>query len=196
MADLHRQNFEIVPLLGPFLPPATKSGQGNIFTSVCQEFCPWGSGAHVWQGSAWRGACIAGGMCGRHAPRQIIRDKSMSGQYASYWNTFLSSFSSSFGKNLAEWLAHPAQSPPPRHSQWFVPPSGNPGSANGHTTQALFPFCFLSKKKNKKFSATPTYQPMFMIFNCLINTTFLIEDAERNGRTQAFFYVCVILPKD
>ena len=25
-----------------FLPPATKLGQGNIFSSVCQEFCPWG----------------------------------------------------------------------------------------------------------------------------------------------------------
>ena len=25
---------------GKFLPPATKLGQGNIFSSVCQEFCP------------------------------------------------------------------------------------------------------------------------------------------------------------
>ena len=25
-----------------FLPPATKLGQGNIFSSVCQEFCPQG----------------------------------------------------------------------------------------------------------------------------------------------------------
>ena len=25
-----------------FLPPATKLGQGNIFRSVCQEFCPQG----------------------------------------------------------------------------------------------------------------------------------------------------------
>ena len=24
------------------LPAATKLGQGDIFTSVCQEFCPWG----------------------------------------------------------------------------------------------------------------------------------------------------------
>ena len=29
-----------------FLPPATKLGQGNIFSSVCQEFCPQG-------GSTW-----------------------------------------------------------------------------------------------------------------------------------------------
>ena len=27
-----------------FLPAATKLGQGNIFTSVCQEFCPHGGG--------------------------------------------------------------------------------------------------------------------------------------------------------
>ena len=33
------------------LPPATKLGQGNIFRSVCQEFCPPG------------GACMAGGPC-------------------------------------------------------------------------------------------------------------------------------------
>ena len=28
------------------LPPATKLGQGNIFRSVCQEFCPWGDLPH------------------------------------------------------------------------------------------------------------------------------------------------------
>ena len=46
------------------LPPATKLRQGNVFTSVCQEFCP--RGGHAWQGGAWhvwqgRGACVAGG---------------------------------------------------------------------------------------------------------------------------------------
>ena len=30
-----------------FLPAATKLGQGNIFTSVCQEFCPQGGGGRV-----------------------------------------------------------------------------------------------------------------------------------------------------
>ena len=49
-----------------FLPPATKLRQGNIFTSVCLEFCPQGAcmaGGHVW----W-GACIVGGMhSGGHA---------------------------------------------------------------------------------------------------------------------------------
>ena len=29
-------------LYNPFLPAATKLGQGNIFRSVCQEFCPLG----------------------------------------------------------------------------------------------------------------------------------------------------------
>ena len=66
--------------LSKLLPPAKKLGQGNIFTSVCQEFCPWGAcmagGAcvagggsvagrgHAWQG---RGACMAeeSGMHGR-----------------------------------------------------------------------------------------------------------------------------------
>ena len=27
-----------------------KLRQGNIFTSVCQEFCPLGGGGRVWQG--------------------------------------------------------------------------------------------------------------------------------------------------
>ena len=41
-----------------FLPPATKLGQGNIFRSVCQEFCPQGGGS-----MHGRGACMAGGVC-------------------------------------------------------------------------------------------------------------------------------------
>ena len=67
-----------------FLPPATKLGQGNIFRSVCQQFCP--QGGHAWLlvggacvvapgGHAWfysggmhgfiRGACVVlfGGAC-------------------------------------------------------------------------------------------------------------------------------------
>ena len=31
-------------LYNPILPAATKLGQGNIFRSVCQEFCPRGGG--------------------------------------------------------------------------------------------------------------------------------------------------------
>ena len=40
------------------LPPAAKLGQGNIFRSVCQEFCPRGGGC------AWRGGVRQGGMHG------------------------------------------------------------------------------------------------------------------------------------
>ena len=50
-----------------FLLPATKLGQGNIFRSVCQEFCP--RGPCMVGGHAWQGACIAGGgpcMVGGH----------------------------------------------------------------------------------------------------------------------------------
>ena len=32
------------PKVGVLLPPATKLGQGNIFSRVCQEFCPQGRG--------------------------------------------------------------------------------------------------------------------------------------------------------
>ena len=50
-----------------FLPPATKLGQGNIFKSMCQEFCPqdgacMAGGVHG-RGHAWQGACMAGGVC-------------------------------------------------------------------------------------------------------------------------------------
>ena len=85
---------------------------GHVWQGVCM------AGGHVWQeGYAWQGACMMGGMCGRgcawqgamhnrgvcmtgggghawqggvhcmHAPYYEIR--SMSGQYASYWNAFL-----------------------------------------------------------------------------------------------------------
>ena len=47
---------------------ATKLRQGNIFTSMCQEFCPQGGmhgrGAYVVGGYVWRGACMVGGMHG------------------------------------------------------------------------------------------------------------------------------------
>ena len=41
------------------LPPATKLVQGNIFRSVCQDFC---LGGRAWQGEGMhgRGACVAG----------------------------------------------------------------------------------------------------------------------------------------
>ena len=34
---------------------------GNVFTSVCQEFCP--GGGHAWHGMCGRGACMVG-VCG------------------------------------------------------------------------------------------------------------------------------------
>ena len=43
------------------LPPATKLGQGNIFRSVCQQFCPQGGHAWLLGGHAWfylGGACM------------------------------------------------------------------------------------------------------------------------------------------
>ena len=50
-------------------PPVTKLGQGNIFRSVCQEFCPQGgdcmAGGHAWWGHAWQGVCVVGDVCGR-----------------------------------------------------------------------------------------------------------------------------------
>ena len=94
------------------LPPATKLGQGNIFRSVCQKFCP--QGGHAWWGwvcmvgvcmaggHAWQEACKAGGMHGRghawqqghawqgvhmwhaHPPSIYYEIWSMSGRYTSY----------------------------------------------------------------------------------------------------------------
>ena len=85
------------PLLhfgGIFLPAATKLGQGNIFTSVCQEFCPRGGGVLP--------QCMLGYTPGadthppthprtrRPPPREAdCSIRSTSGRYASYWNAFL-----------------------------------------------------------------------------------------------------------
>ena len=95
--------------LHPFLPPAMKLGQGNIFRSVRQQFCPQGGmhgclGGHVWlhreacvvlfggvRGFIW-GACMVlfeGGMHGFFSFFGYNEIWSMSGQYASYWNAFL-----------------------------------------------------------------------------------------------------------
>ena len=54
-----------------FLPPATKLRQGNVFTSVCQEFCPQGGlcpsmyhRSHDWGLSVWgEGSLFGGGLC-------------------------------------------------------------------------------------------------------------------------------------
>ena len=41
---LNRSQKTSRPYGGKFLPAVTKLDQGNIFTSVCQEFCPQGGG--------------------------------------------------------------------------------------------------------------------------------------------------------
>ena len=57
------KNIGRIFLFARFLLPVTKLGQGNIFRSVCQEFCPQGEG-HVWQmWGAWQGTCLVGGAC-------------------------------------------------------------------------------------------------------------------------------------
>ena len=66
-----------------FLPPATKFGQGNIFRSVCQEFCPRGEGGRggrAWQGEcAWWVACVAGGVNsgGRGRAWQTVNERAV-----------------------------------------------------------------------------------------------------------------------
>ena len=47
--------ISVINLVEIYLPPTMKFGQGNIFRSVCQEFCP-----------GWE-ACVAGGVCGSGA---------------------------------------------------------------------------------------------------------------------------------
>ena len=57
---------------GFFLPSATKLGQGNIFSGVCQEFYRGGDLPH----------CMLG-----HPPTP--GDTATIGRYASYWNAIL-----------------------------------------------------------------------------------------------------------
>ena len=69
------------PLIALFLR------KGNVFTSMCQEFCPW-----VW---AWQGSMCGGGVCmgacvvGEGGSMHGRRDSHCSGWYTSYWNAFL-----------------------------------------------------------------------------------------------------------
>ena len=68
-------------------------GKGNIFRSVCQEFCL--QGGHAWQGAcmaggracvagghAWQGACVVGGACmagGVHGRGHVWQGACMAG---------------------------------------------------------------------------------------------------------------------
>ena len=81
----------------PYYCPQTKLRKGNVFTSVCQEFCPQGS-VHA-PGRHPTGQTLPG----RHPPGRRIpgqthplsrhppppSDGYYSRQYASYWNAFL-----------------------------------------------------------------------------------------------------------
>ena len=98
------------------LPAATKLGQGNIFTSMCQEFCPRGGGrvcASVHAGihtppdqadTPWTRQTPPPDQADTHPPPGPGRPplgpgrppreadssiRSTSGRYASYWNAFL-----------------------------------------------------------------------------------------------------------
>ena len=98
----HTLNLSINPIVRYLLPPATKLEQGNIFSSVCQEFCPWGGylgppgQVHPhWTGTPpWASIPPQAGT----PPGQVLPPGryththppwSMSGRYASYWNAFL-----------------------------------------------------------------------------------------------------------
>ena len=86
-----------------FLPAATKLGQGNMFTSVCQEFCPQGgrvsAGIHPpsrhpppEQTPPQEQTPRADTPPGSRPPPPRETDSSIrstSGRYASYWNAFL-----------------------------------------------------------------------------------------------------------
>ena len=69
------------------LLPTMKLGQGNIFRSVCQEFCPqWGLQAHT-QGEGW--GVWLGGSPGPHPGGSPGPHSYCCGWYTSYWNAFL-----------------------------------------------------------------------------------------------------------
>ena len=75
-------------LYNPFLPAATKLGQGNIFRSVCQEFCPLGG--CLPQCMLGYTPLLGSRPPGSRPPREAdCSIRSTSGRYASYWNAFL-----------------------------------------------------------------------------------------------------------
>ena len=86
------------------LPPATKLGQGHIFRSVCQEFCPQGvvsAPLYAWMYSP-RPEANTPWSKDRHPPPRADRPEAntppprhsaswaaTSGRYASYWNAYI-----------------------------------------------------------------------------------------------------------
>ena len=59
----HTLNLSINPIVRYLLPPATKLEQGNIFSTVCQEFCP--------RGGTWAPLCRYTPTGQVHPPGQV-----------------------------------------------------------------------------------------------------------------------------
>ena len=99
-----------IPCLGDNYRLKTKLRKDNVFTSVCQEFCPQRVGVHTprqtppWadipQGRNPPGAdkCLGGHYSSRQTPpwadtplgrQHHLSDGHCSGRYTSYWNAFL-----------------------------------------------------------------------------------------------------------
>ena len=57
--------------MSPFLPPATKMGQGNSFTSVCQEFCSHPGAVHARRYGQQAGGTHPAGMHTFFVPLQV-----------------------------------------------------------------------------------------------------------------------------
>ena len=105
-----------------FLLPATKLGQGNIFTGVCDSVNRGGGVSARGEGDCSRGVCSQGGVC---SPR----DSHCCGRYASYWNAFLKGLLfTGKGLNFLDsarsvdlelfFLLTPPQPPPPPRLLW------------------------------------------------------------------------------
>ena len=64
--SVHSDGTEMSPEMDVIF---TARNEGNIFRSVCQEFCPLGGGGrggvHGRRACMTGGACVVGGMCGR-----------------------------------------------------------------------------------------------------------------------------------
>ena len=77
-----------------FLPPATKLGQGNIFSSMCQEFCPQVVGKYL---GRYTSPCTQGGVPGQEHPP---------------------------GKVHLPWTGTHQSGTPPRYTPWGSTPPG------------------------------------------------------------------------
>ena len=103
-----KRSRPVFPFLS-FLPPAMKLGQGNIFRSVCQEFCPQGWGGGVCPIACWdtHTHTLPGPETDtltdqRQTPPRPEADTprhsacweiwATRGRYASYWNAYLLCF--------------------------------------------------------------------------------------------------------